>query len=92
MNRIAVYDTIQNGDVGRSALGVGVNDFVFALEESGGNLYAGGRFTQASGFINGYIARYRGSLNSTALPTFNVWGLTIMLLVVAMKMRNQRAG
>lgn len=48
-----------------SALGIGMNDFVWALEESAGNLYAGGRFTTAGGVSASRIARWNGTVWSS---------------------------
>src|SRR6056297_3223574 len=48
-NRIAVFDTTQTGNAGWSALGDGVNSFVFALAPIDDDLYVGGGFTEAGG-------------------------------------------
>ncbi|MEM7053399.1 MAG: hypothetical protein AAF446_02510, partial [Pseudomonadota bacterium] len=58
VNRSAVYDTSATGDAGWSALGSGINDFVFALAVVGTNLYIGGVFTQAGGVAASGIAVY----------------------------------
>jgi hypothetical protein len=44
-----------------SALGSGMNDYVFALAVSGSDLYAGGYFTTAGGSRASYIAKWDGS-------------------------------
>jgi hypothetical protein len=48
-----------------SALGSGVNNWVYALAVSGNDVYAGGRFTMAGGSAVGGIARWNGSGWST---------------------------
>ncbi|HRY61589.1 MAG TPA: FlgD immunoglobulin-like domain containing protein, partial [Candidatus Fermentibacter sp.] len=47
-----------------SALGGGVNDFVYAIVVSGSDVYAGGRFTEAGGNLANNIARW-DDLNDT---------------------------
>jgi hypothetical protein len=44
-----------------SALGAGVNNFVYALAVSGTNLYAGGAFTTAGGISANNIGQWKGS-------------------------------
>jgi len=44
-----------------SALGSGMNDYVYALAVSGTNLYAGGLFFRAGGVMANYIAKWDGS-------------------------------
>jgi hypothetical protein len=55
-NRVAKW----NGS-GWSALGSGVNFYVYALAVSGSDLYAGGAFTNAGGISANYIAKWNGS-------------------------------
>jgi len=55
-NRIAKW----NGG-GWSALGSGMDGYVFALAASGTNLYAGGNFVTAGGVSANYIAKWNGS-------------------------------
>ena len=44
-----------------SALGSGINDYVYALAVSGSDVYAGGSFTKAGGSAANYIAKWNGS-------------------------------
>ena len=56
-----------------SALGSGMNNWVYALAVSGSNLYAGGSFTTAGGSTAHGIAKWNGnrngSVNSIVLVT-----------------------
>ena len=44
-----------------SALGSGMNNYVYALAVSGSDLYAGGDFTTAGGSTANHIAKWNGS-------------------------------
>jgi hypothetical protein len=57
-----------------SALGSGVNGYVYALAVSGNTLYAGGNFTTAVGTAANYIAQWNGS-NWSALGS-GIGGVT----------------
>jgi hypothetical protein len=72
VNRIAKWD-----GASWSALGGGMDSFVYALAPSGGNLYAGGYFTMAGGTAANYVACWNGSSWSTLGSGMNwpVWAL-----------------
>jgi hypothetical protein len=53
-----------------TALGSGMNQYVYALAVSGSDLYAGGKFTTAGGKVSGYVAH----AYLPALPVLSVLG------------------
>ena len=67
-NRIAVYDSTKMEDAGWSAFGSGMNSTVATLESVGTDIYIGGFFSLAGGFVNGNIARFRLNARTNTLP------------------------
>ena len=55
-----------------SALGSGMNSYVYALASSGATLYAGGAFTMVGGVTANYIAAWNGSAWSALGPGLGV--------------------
>src|SRR5204862_460879 len=56
---------------GWTALGSGMNDYVFALAVSGSDVYAGGAFTMAGGSPANRIAKWNGSSWTALGPGMN---------------------
>jgi trimeric autotransporter adhesin len=65
-SRIAVFDTTQTGNAGWSALGDGVNGWVFALAAIADDLYVGGGFSQAGGASISRLAVYDTTQNGNS--------------------------
>jgi hypothetical protein len=74
VNRIAKWDGSS-----WSALGSGINNTVYALAVSGGDVYAGGRFTAASGGTGNYIAKWNGTgWSALGSGIFNNWSAPVV--------------